>query len=318
MKVFTVFFAFFISLFFASCAPLQAIHSNNVDKSSGEFIGPSLDQEEDFYIPRVYQRYIYEEPFSLDDDSENGYIEYWLDFYSEGGKGEGSMIRYLERSSRYIDFMENILKEEGIPVDLVYVAMAESGFWYSAKSKARPPAIGYWQFIPSTAAQYGLKIDYYVDERRDFELSTIAAARFLRNLYNRFGNWYLSLAGYNCGPKCVDRAVNKYRSKDYWYLVQHKALPPETRNFVPRIIALRKIALKPWSYGFHHLNYETSLEFKLVSLEGPASLSAIAKKLGVSYEELKKLNPKFKTDQIPFRERTIYIRIPVYGTYNSV
>ena len=317
MKVFTVFFAFSVFLFFVSCAPLQAIHSNNVARSSAEFIGPSLDQEEDFYIPSIHQRYIYEEPFSLDDE-RNGYIEYWLDFYSEGGKGEGSMIRYLERSSRYIDFMEDIFKEEGLPADLVYVSMAESGFWHSAKSTARPPAIGYWQFIPSTATQYGLRIDYYVDERRDFELSTRAAARFLRDLYNRFGNWYLSLAGYNCGPRCVEKAINKYESKDFWYLVQNKALPIETRNFVPRIIALRKIALKPWSYGFHRLNYQASLEFELVALEVSSSLSAIAKKLGVSHEELKSLNPQFKTDQIPVRGRTVYIRIPVYGAYDSV
>ena len=308
MKAVIVLFAHLVFLFLGvSCAPLQI--ANPVYINSNKFIGFSLNQEKEpasSHVKDQKRKLAYYKAFPTDN---NQYVRKWLIYFSEG-PGRETMKRYLERSRRYVDFMGDIFKDEGIPMELVYMAMAESGFYPYAKSPAG--AVGYWQFIKSTGQMYGLRMDYYIDDRQDFVLSTQAAGKYLKSLYGIFEDWRLSMAAYNCGESRVAHAVKSYSSKNFWYLAENKALPPETRNYVPKVMAMKKIALKPNVYGFSDLNYKKPLKYNLVSFDGSSSLSHISKQLGVSYEELKALNPKFKTDIIPMKGQKSYIRVPDY------
>ena len=308
MKAFIVLFAYLAFFFLGvSCAPLQV--ANPVDINSNKFIGFSLDQEKELahsHVKNQKKKIVYHKAFPTDN---NQYVKKWLVYFSEG-PGRENMKRYLERSHRYIDFMGSIFKDKGIPTELVYIAMAESGFYPYAKSPAG--AVGYWQFIKSTGQEYGLKVDPYIDDRQDFVLSTQAAAQYLKDLYDVFKDWRLSMAAYNCGESRVGHAIKSYKSKNFWYLVENKALPPETRNYVPKVMAMKKIALKPHIYGFFDLNYKEPLNYNLVSLKNSSSLSYISKQLGVSHEELKALNPKFKTDAVPVAGQKSYVRVPDY------
>ena len=309
MKGFFILPALSAFLFFGlSCAPLQVIDPIYMRSiQSGEFAANSLSQEQEIYkSSHGRNKVVYYKAFPNDN---NQYVKHWLIHFSRGS-GKENMKRYLERSHRYLHFMGSIFKEEGLPRDLVYMSMAESGFWPYAKSSAN--AVGYWQFIKPTGQTYGLRINSYMDERQDFVLSTQAAARYLKDLYDVFEDWRLSMAAYNCGERCVQVAIQTENSRNFWYLVENKAIPPETRNYVPKIIAMRKIALNPPAYGFYNLDYQEPLDYELVALRGSSSLSHISQKLDVPHSELKKLNTKFKTDSIPAEGREAYIRVPAY------
>ena len=320
MKVFTVLFIFSALLFFVSCAPLQAINSNHlVDFDASGFIRPPFIQREAVYISEVHHGYIYDEPFYLY-DYDNESIRYWLSRYSIGGDREDSMRKYLELSGYYGEAMAGILRAEGLPANLLYVAMAESKFEPCIKSKAKPePAVGYWQFMPTTADSYGLKVyEHYIDERCDFELSTRAAARFLRDLYNHYEDWFLTLAGYNMGQTALDFFIEKYNSKDFWHFAWYDDFSKETRLFVPRVIAMGKIALNPERYGFYNIDYDAPLKFKWGVLDRSLHLSDVARSLNafynlnISYYELQELNAKFITGYVPVEEgQEVYIRIPL-------
>lgn len=218
----------------------------------------------------------------------NNRVQDWLDYFQ--GRGRPHFERYLARSRKYIPMMRRILTENGLPHDLVYLSMIESGFNPHAYSRAR--ATGAWQFIYQTGIRYGLKVDSWVDERRDPEKSTVAAAKYLKNLYDRYNNWYLAAAGYNAGEGKIDRAIRKYDTEDFWQLAQGRYLRAETKDYVPKLIAAALIAKSPEKYGFKHIQYEAPIPFKEVKLEGPIDLRIAAKCAGVTYEEIKALNPE--------------------------
>ena len=292
-----------LSSFGISCAPLQAI--DPVLLKSNELSGGLIGYEEESdYKPG--RKNIHYEAFPEDD---NYLIDHWLSHYSRGD-GRDSMGRYLERSNRYLDFMGEIFGDEGLPRDLVYISMVESGFWPYAKSKKG--AVGYWQIMLETGKHYGLKVNYFVDERRDFVLSTQAAARYLKYLYGMFEDWHLAIAAYNCGEGRLSYFINKYKSRNYWYLAQQQEFPKETKNFVPKLIAMRRIALEPKRYGFYNLDYKEPLDYELAAFRGTSSLSQISRHFNVSYDELKGLNPKLKTDTVPVDGQKSYVRLPAY------
>ncbi len=238
----------------------------------------------------------------------NELVEQWLDYFQ--GRGRVHMEKYLSRSTKYAPMMKRILAEQGLPEDLIYVVYIESGF--SSVARSRASAVGYWQFIRGTGRNYGLKINGYLDERRDPELSTIAAAKYFKSLYSLFGSWYLSLAAYNAGENRIKRVVMKNHTRDFWYLAQKRQLPSETMHYVPKYLAARLIAKDPAKYGFTSIDYKDPMSFAKIPVKKPMSIGLLAKHIGMNRSELKKLNPAFLTDYVPvIRGREQFVRVPV-------
>lgn len=237
----------------------------------------------------------------------NSDVMKWVSYFQ--GRGRRHMERYLERSSRYSKLMKTKLVDQGLPEDLIYVPLIESGFNYRAHSHAS--AVGYWQFIRGTATQYGLQVNRYVDERRDPVLSTEAAGRYFKALYNLFGDWYLALAAYNTGENRVKRMVMRYNTRDFWELARRRSLPAETRNYVPKFLAAMLIAKNPKRYGFQTLDYQDALVYDEIYVTRPISLMKLAKEIDVPFEQLARLNPRYRSDYVPiYRGSNSLVRIP--------
>ena len=243
---------------------------------------------------------------SLDSNKK---VDQWLSYFT--GRGRKYMHIYLERSARYIPMMKATFRERGMPEDLAYIAMIESGF--SATAHSHASAVGYWQFIRETGKRYNLRIDHYVDERRDPILSTQSAATYLDSLYSIFGDWHLALCGYNAGERRILNAVMKHRTRDFWKLSSiRRGLPKETANYIPKYIAAVMIAKNPAEYGFTDIDFQPAFSFESVVIERPISLELLAKELGVSFEDLKRMNPRYKSDFVPvYSDRINAVRVPV-------
>jgi membrane-bound lytic murein transglycosylase D len=195
----------------------------------------------------------------------------------------------LVRSGRYLALMKKIFREEGLPEDLVYTALIESSFKSNAYSHAR--AKGFWQFISGTAKRYDLRMDWWVDERSDFERATRAAAWYLKDLYGMFGDWYLALAGYNAGENKIAYGLRNSGARDFWELADTRYIRQETKNYVPAILAGMIIAKDPEKYGFDE-QPEPALEFDTVPIDYTVDLRLVAECSGVSQEEILQLNPE--------------------------
>jgi len=221
-------------------------------------------------------------------------------------------VTWLSRSGKYIPFMRKLLKEQGLPEDLVYMALIESGFDPYAYSRSK--AVGPWQFIYRTGKRYGLKVNWWVDERRDPEKSTIAAAKYLKDLYEMFACWYLAAAGYNAGEYKIIRAMKRYRTEDFWTLTKHRYLKRETKNYVPLMIAAAVVAKDPEKYGFTGIEYEEPLRYEKVKVPELTDLSHIAKACEISLEEIKDLNPELRRGVTPPNEPEYEIKIPFTKT----
>ncbi len=176
----------------------------------------------------------------------NSQVEKWVDYFL--GRGRPHFERYLERSELFIPFIKPLLKQNGLPEDLVYLAMIESGFNNQARSRAK--AVGPWQFISATGKRYGLMVNWWVDERRDTRKSTLAAVEYLRDLHGMFQSWELAAAAYNAGEAKIARAIQRYGSKDFWVLSRQRYLRSETRDYVPKIIAAALVAKNRVQFGF--------------------------------------------------------------------
>lgn len=218
--------------------------------------------------------------------------------------GRKPMEVSLARSGRYIPMMEKILAEEGVPHDLVYLPLIESGFNPKAYSWAH--AVGPWQFISSTGRMYGLKRSWWYDDRKDFEKSTRAAAQHLRDLYKESKDWYLALLGYNAGMGNVRKMIRKNKTRDYFKM---KIRNREMRNYVPLYLAATIIAKQPEKYGFH-IEYEDPIEFDTVTITRCLTLKDIAKSIGCTYNELKDLNPALLRKYTPPDVKRYVLRIP--------
>jgi len=221
----------------------------------------------------------------------NSKVEYFLYYFQTGGRSFFS--RWLSRSSRYIPMMKEILKREGMPEDLVYVAMIESGFQVHAQSWAN--AVGPWQFISETGRRYSLRIDQWVDERKDPVKATTAAALYLKELYGIFnGDWYLAAAGYNAGENKILRAISMYNTSDFWEISRGSYLKRETKEYVPKLLAAAIIAKDPARYGFSDIAYLPAIEFETVKIPSRTDLELVAKLAGTTYETIRDLNPDLR------------------------
>lgn len=216
-------------------------------------------------------------------DSVASYINYF------STRGRGTFENALARSGQYRSMIEPILKQEGVPQDLIYLAQAESGFRPLAVSRAG--ARGMWQFMASRGAAYGLQRDWWVDDRQDPEKSTRAAARHLHDLYNEFGDWYLAMAAYNSGPGTVQNAVKRTGYADFWELYRRNVLPKETRNYVPIILAVTIMAKNPQQYGLDEVVPEKPRPFDAVKIDYPVDLRLVAECVDESVTTLQQLNP---------------------------
>ena len=213
----------------------------------------------------------------------------FLNFFSKTTHGRAVVETGLRRAGRYRPMIERVLREEGLPSDLMYMAQAESAFQPQALSSAG--ARGLWQFMSFRGQEYGLEHSWWVDDRQDPEKATRAAAHHLRDLYQMFGDWYLAMAAYDSGPGAVQRAVERTGYADFWELYKRNALPKETRNYVPIILALTLIAKDPARYGMD-VEPEEPLRTDTVELSHAVDLRLVADTIGVDLDTLRSLNPQ--------------------------
>ncbi|MFH1137623.1 MAG: LysM peptidoglycan-binding domain-containing protein [Pseudomonadota bacterium] len=218
------------------------------------------------------------------------------------------MISALSRSGRYLPLMQKTLKDKGLPPDLAYLVLIESGFRTQAWSPAS--AVGPWQFISATGKRYGLKINEWVDERMDPVRSTGAAAAYLSDLHEMFGSWYLAAAAYNAGEGKILRGLKKYQATNFWEIAEGNYLRDETKDYVPKFLAAVLIAKEPESYGLTGIVLDPPMEFDDVLVSQATDLDVIAVMAGTDLETLKELNPNLKLWCTPLGERDYLVRVP--------
>jgi membrane-bound lytic murein transglycosylase D len=237
----------------------------------------------------------------------NSKVNYFISFFQD--RGRGSFARWLSRSERYIPIMREILRKEGMPEDLVYLAMIESGFTPHAVSVAN--AVGPWQFISGTGKNYNLKINDWIDERRDPIKSTVAAALYLKELYALFNNdWYLAAAGYNAGENKILRAINMYDTRDFWEISKGSYLKRETKDYVPKLLAAAIIAKEPAKYGFADVAYLPAMDLDTVTVPTRTDLDVIARITDVPYQTLRELNPELRRWCTPPNYPNYLLKLP--------
>ena len=225
-------------------------------------------------------------------DSVLSYINYF-----SSPRGQRVFMYGWKRAGRYRPMIERVFREEGLPVELIHLAQAESGFMPRALS--RKSAAGMWQFIRQTGSVYGLESSAEKDDRLDPERATRAAARHLHDLYRKTGDWYLAMAGYNCGPLCPERAVQRTGYADFWELCRRNALPKETKNYVPAILAMAIIAKDPSAYGLPAIDQDPEFSFDSVHLTAPTSLMLLADAADAPVSDLRDLNPSILKSAAP-------------------
>ncbi|MBI1921630.1 MAG: transglycosylase SLT domain-containing protein [Geobacter sp.] len=237
----------------------------------------------------------------------NRQVGYFIRYFQTSGRKAFS--KWLSRSERYIPMMKELLRKEGLPEDLVYLAMIESGFTPHAYSVAS--AVGPWQFMSGTGKRYDLRIDPWIDERRDPVKSTGAAALYLKELYALFNNdWYLAAAGYNAGENKILRAINMYETRDFWELSQGSYLKRETKDYVPKLLAAAIIAKEPAKFGFADIAYLPPIEYDEVSIPSRTDLDVAAKACDIPTETIKALNPELRRWCTPPNYPDYKLKIP--------
>jgi membrane-bound lytic murein transglycosylase D len=265
------------------------IKKDNIDEEEISSLFTS-DYIRDFDIPIVF----------------NDAVQYFVRYFSI--EKRKVLANWLKRSRRYAPMIKTILREHGLPEDLIYLAMIESGF--NPKAYSSMKACGPWQFINETGGRYGLKVNHWVDERRDPEKSTIAAALYLKDLFNQFGNWYLAAAGYNAGEKRIEKAVEKHETTDFWEISKFNTLPRETRDYIPRLLAAAIIAKDPDKFGFVNIDYDEPVRTISEKVPGGVTLSAIARASSIDVSIVRQLNPEILTMITPPDNEKYTIKLP--------
>jgi membrane-bound lytic murein transglycosylase D len=233
----------------------------------------------------------------------------YLDYFKSDPKGHAVMASWLRRAGRFRAIFEKTLERHGLPKDLVYVAMVESGFDTGARS--RVGAGGVWQFMPGAARAYGLEVSYWLDARCDPERSADAAARYLKDLYVRFGSWPLVFAAYNAGYGAVLKSITAYNTNDFWELVRHEAgLPWESSIYVPKILSAAIVGANAAAFGFGDVVVDASYSYEEVEAPPGTALATVARAAGVRVETLEALNPQLIRDRTPPDRGPSRVRLP--------
>ncbi|MGD0567728.1 MAG: LysM peptidoglycan-binding domain-containing protein [Candidatus Sulfotelmatobacter sp.] len=283
---------------FASDSDAQKSEPAPIDETNG--ITPSADANTRAKAQAEIKSTHSDLPLMMTDQVA-GYISYF------SNRGRGTFERAFARSGRYHDMMVSILKQEGVPQDLIYLAQAESGFHPLAVSRAG--ARGIWQFMGSRARGYGLQHSMWVDDRQDPEKSTRAAAHHLKDLYAQFGDWYLAMAAYNSGPGTVQAAVRRTGYADFWELYRRNVLPKETRNYVPIILAMTIVSKNLSQYGFDDVSRDEPVSYDSVTISYPVDLRLVAECVDATPAQLQELNPSLLRLTTP-RVGTFELHLP--------
>lgn len=279
---------------------IEQIYRYDVDQASG----PQQDQEVRFEKSPIDE--ILQMTFPIDPSlrhkvqeqirvtasqlplEQNDAVVSYVNYFSSP-RGKKILAYGLRRSGRYKPMIVKILREEGVPEELIFLAQAESGFVPRAMSRAR--CVGVWQFLASRGKEYGLNQTAATDDRMDPELATRAAARHLHDLYNHFGDWNLAMAAYNCGPGCVDHAIQRTGYADFWQLRRLNVLPKETANYVPAILAMTIVSKNAKDYQLDDLDMERPIEYDTIELASATHMALVAEAMDRPLAELKELNP---------------------------
>lgn len=298
-------------------APIYLIKDKFLDDVENQVTisGKEIKTLKDDYLSRSGVKAFNFEDFTIPME-ENEYVKKSIKWLTETNLGRRVMELWLERSARYFPMMRRIAKEEGVPEEIIYLSMIESGLNPNAVSPAS--AVGLWQFMSYTGKDYGLNTDgsIWIDERRDPEKATRAAMRYLKDLNEMFGDWHLALASYNCGQGRVARAIKRTGKSNPSYWEVRKRLPRETRHYVPRYIATALISMEPELYNFQLDTFEFRDEYKydVFPLQEPVNISVLARCAGVSDSTLRELNPELIKSTTPPNVGTYNLRLPFGST----
>ena len=237
----------------------------------------------------------------------NKQVNYYLELFQ--GKQRNDFARWLARSSRYVPAIEKELIKAGLPRDLAFLAMIESGYNPSAVSCAG--AGGLWQFMPATGRQYNLTINSWVDERREPEKATQAAIRYLSRLYRQFNDWHLAVAAYNTGEGKIEQAIKAENTSDFWELAASEGIYLETKRYVPKLIAAIIIARNPAAYGFDNIEFQPAHRYEVVHVPGSTDLAAVASTANTSVKHLRTLNNELLKNHTPPLDKKYALRVPL-------
>lgn len=251
--------------------------------------------------PALEEEVVHDFPITI-----NKQVQFYLDLFQ--GRQRSYFERWMARSTKYLPTIHAELQQAGLPLDLAYLAMIESGFNPSAYSRAH--ASGLWQFIRGTGRNYGLRIDSWVDERRNPEKATKAAIAYLSFLHSEFDDWYLAVAAYNAGEGKIGRAIKKYKTRDFWKLAEYKYLKLETKRYVPKLIAAILIAKQPEKYGFTAIKYQEPVESDHIDVPPGVDLAAVAVSAGTSVKKIRSLNNELKKSRTPPGSKGYTLAIP--------
>lgn len=320
----------FIALYLA-CAPSRYLNRGSLTQSEAEVPPPDtlesqmLMEEGEAFVHQISDSLIQKilatqkqrleeelKAFSIELPPNEGAVARWVEFYS--GPGLQTLIRFYKRGSKYIPKIQEILESAGLPKDLAYLPIVESG--YNPYARSRAGAVGIWQFMKGTARKYGLRVDWWVDDRRDPIKSTWAAVEYLKDLYSYFGRWDLALAAYNTGEGKVSRTIHRLNSTDYWEL--RYRLPRETRNYVPAFFAILMLIKHGEIYGIKLDTIEADpWEYDSVYVPQQIELNLIARWAKTTVKEIQRLNPRYRRWATPPDEKGFYLKIPK-GTQSLV
>jgi membrane-bound lytic murein transglycosylase D len=247
----------------------------------------------------------------------NSEVDFWIQYYKTSGRRQ--FMRWLVRGESFKEVLQPILQENGLPPEFFYLAMIESGFNNSAYSRAK--ATGTWQFMKGTAKLYGLRIDHWVDERRDPVKSSVAAASYLRDLYRELGDWHLAMAAYNAGPGKIRRAIRATGSRDFWEIARTRHLAKETKQYVPKMLAAVLLASNPRSHGFdYQQSPDEDFPISTVKINRPVRLDEVAAELNIGLALLQKWNPEIIRNITPPRKDGYELRLsePLTDMYGLI
>jgi membrane-bound lytic murein transglycosylase D len=234
----------------------------------------------------------------------NDEVVKWMQYFT--GRGARWYRKWLGRSTAYQALMAERLEKGGLPQDIRYLSMIESGYSTDAYSSAA--AVGLWQFIATTGRENGMRVDSFVDERRDPWSSTDAAVKFLTRLHTLYGDWYLAFAAYNAGPGKINRAIERTGSRDFWVLAKSGTIRDETANYVPKLLAAAIIGKHPERYGFGDVVYQPALELDTVTVDDAYDLEVLAKCAGITTEQFVSMNPHLRQGATP--KGSVQVHVP--------